>query len=294
VNLGRFSSIVATKVGDRGRFSPFPPNGTRVAMENAAPAPPMVLAAGVPHRPEARFLQREKSKFTQDEKMNLPQTHLKILLIGRGLRSVDQMLQTFEMISAELLFAESAAEGLELMCIEPPDVIVCDLRLADLSASQLCSALRSSERLSRIPVVFAGETQPGISTAFEALNAGADDVFTEHFSPDGFLAKLMWAIEQKHADAARRRQFDQLKAKHLQTIEIVRETSELFRTLADDGSIGQANSYGVMEQRIEFGMTMISGLTAVLEEQIRTIEEWLDPVRANRNDAPVQELALLS
>ena len=228
--------------------------------------------------------------------MKLPQSHLKILLIGRGLRSAGQMLQTFRMISAELLFADSAAEGLELMCIEPPDVIVCDLRLPDLSASQLCSVLRSSDRLSRIPVVFAGETQPGVDTAFDALNAGADDVFTEHFSSDGFIAKLMWAIEQKHVEAVRRERFDRLKAKHLQTIEIVRETSELFRTLADDESSATAAGSVVMEQRIEFGMSMISGLTAVIEEQIRTIEEWFDPNAggAAQPEPAVQELALLS
>ena len=213
--------------------------------------------------------------------MNFAQPHLKILLIGRGLRAVDQMLQTFEMISAEVLFADTGSEVLELMSIEPPDVIVCDLRLPDLTAAELCSALRSSARLSRIPLVFAGETQPGLNTAFDALNAGADDVFTEHFSADGFLAKLMWAIEHRNNEAQRRQRFDRLKSKHLQTIEIVRETSELFRSLAEDESIASA---GVMEQRIEFGMSMISGLTAVLEEQIRTIEEWLEPESAQREE----------
>ena len=220
--------------------------------------------------------------------MNFAQPHLKILLIGRGLRAVDQMLQTFEMISAEVLFADTGSEGLELMSIEPPDVIVCDLRLPDVSAAELCSALRSSRRLSRIPLVFAGETQPGLDTAFDALNAGADDVFTEHFSADGFLAKLMWAIEHRNNEAQRRQRFDRLKAKHLQTIEIVRETSELFRSLAEDEPTACS---GVMEQRIEFGMSMISGLTAVLEEQIRTIEEWLEPRSgAGRSGAPVTEV----
>lgn len=219
--------------------------------------------------------------------MNFTQPQLKILLIGRGLRAVDQMLHTFEMISAEVLFADTGAEGLELMAIEPPDVIVCDLRLPDVSASELCSVLRSSPRLSRIPVVFAGETQPGLDTAFDALNAGADDVFTEHFSSDGFLAKLMWAIEHRNNEAQRRQRFDRLKAKHLQTIEIVRETSDLFRSLAEDESMA---STGVMEQRIEFGMSMISGLTAVLEEQIRTIEEWLEPESGRDQAAPLTEV----
>ena len=215
--------------------------------------------------------------------MNFVQPNLKILLIGRGLRAVDQMLHTFEMISAEVLFADTGAEGLELMAIEPPDVVVCDLRLPDLSAAELCSVLRSSRRLSRIPVVFAGETQPGLDTAFDALHAGAADVFTEHFSADGFLAKLMWAIEHRNNEDQRRQRFDRLKAKHLQTIEIVRETSELFRSLAEDEALA---SMGVMEQRIEFGMSMISGLTAVLEEQIRTIEDWLEPEPAPLEQGP--------
>lgn len=228
-------------------------------------------------------------------KIKLPQNHLKILLIGKGLRSVDQILQTFDMISAEVLFADTASEGLDLMCLEPPDAIVCDLRLPDLTATELCLALRSSDRLSRIPVVFAGEMQPGLDTAFDALTAGADDVFTEHFSSDGFLAKLIWAIEHKNSEARRRQRFDLIKSKHLQTLEIVRETSDLFRTLADE------ESAGVVEQRIEFGMKMISGLTAVLEEQIRSIEEWFEPdykVAARPSlppeDRPVQEIAQVS
>ena len=208
--------------------------------------------------------------------MNLPYHETRILLIGRGLRSIDKLIGTFDMISAELFFADDANEGLRLMSSKDPDVVICEMQLPDLSAAELCMAIRSNVRLSRIPLVFAGGAHEGLNAAFNTLHAGADDLFTEYFNPDHFLAKLVWVMEQRNTETARKQEFAMLKAKQLQTLDIVKETSELFRALASDDSLTETGGDPMLDRRIELGMSMITGLAGIMEEQMRTIEGWFE------------------
>lgn len=202
--------------------------------------------------------------------MHLPHSDTRILLIGRGLRNIDLMIDTFQRVGAELLFADNTDEGLRAMCFERPHFVICDIGMPGSDAADLCRTIRSNSRLRNTPVVFAGESGKGIEAVFNALNAGADDYVTEFSNPDHFLAKLLWMMEQRSEESAQRRQFEALKERQRQTLEIVRETSGLFRGLAnEDTSYGP---YGVFDQRVEAGLGMICGLASILEEQISAVE----------------------
>jgi PleD family two-component response regulator len=207
------------------------------------------------------------------EKMNISHTDTHVLLIGRGLRQIDRMIETLNLVGAELFFAEDATEGLRLMSLEPPDLVVCHVDLPDADAADLCSAIRSSSRLKRIPIVFAGESKSGVDGVFKALNAGADDFISQHFDPDAFLAKLVWMMEQRSDENAQRERYESLRRSQIQTLEIVRETAAMFRTMNVDGVAGCEDA-AHFEERIEMGLGMIAGLTNVLEEQIKAADSW--------------------
>lgn len=201
--------------------------------------------------------------------MNISHTDTQVLLIGRGLRNIDRMIETLDLVGAELFFADDATEGLRLMSLDPPDFVICDVDLPDADAADLCSAVRSSVRLKRIPVLFAGKSNNGVADVFKALNAGADDFITQHFDPNAFLAKVVWMMEQRSDENSRRERYESLRRRQIQTLEIVRETAAMFRNI--DGSFEEPVN---IDERIEMGLGMIAGLTNVLEEQIRAVDSW--------------------
>jgi DNA-binding response OmpR family regulator len=203
--------------------------------------------------------------------MKISHTNTKVLLIGRHIRHIDRMIETLNLVGAELFFADDAAEGLHLMSLEPPDFVVCDIDLPDTEAADLCSAIRSSFTLKRVPVLFAGDTSNGVAGIFKALNAGADDFITQHFDPNAFLAKVVWIMEQRSDETARRERYESLRRSQMQTLEIVRETAEMFQSLELDGSVEVPMQ---TDERVEMGLRMIAGLTNLIEEQIRASDGW--------------------
>jgi len=203
--------------------------------------------------------------------MQLPHSDTRILLIGRGLRNIDTMIDAFHRVGAELLFADDTDDGLRAMCFERPHFVICDIGMPDAAAADLCRTIRSNSRLRNTPVVFAGGSGKGIEAVVNALNAGADDYVAEFSNPDHFLAKLLWMLEQRSDESAQRQQFEALRERQRQTLEIVRETSGLFQRLASEDTSYGPN--GAFDQRVEVGLGMICGLASILEEQIRAVEK---------------------
>lgn len=205
--------------------------------------------------------------------MHISHTDTKVLLIGRGLRQIDRMIETLDRVGAELIFADDATEGLHLMASQAPDLILCDIELPDAEAADLCAAIRSSTRLTKIPLLFAGESKTGVAGVFNALNAGADDLISLGFDPDAFLAKIVWIMEQRSDENAQRERYESLRRSQVQTLEIVRETAAMFRTMNADSLSSEEDANHLVE-RIEMGLGMIAGLTNVLEEQMKAADSW--------------------
>lgn len=63
------------------------------------------------------------------------------------------MRQMLESLGARVVLAESAAVALRVLADETPDLVLCDLRLAELDAFGLIRRLREEPRLSEKPVV---------------------------------------------------------------------------------------------------------------------------------------------
>lgn len=57
---------------------------------------------------------------------------------------------------------------------------------------------------------------------------------------------------------------------------IIKDTSELFLAMAIDDISCRDTVDTDLDERIGIGMDMVAGLAEILEEQMRTLEFWLD------------------
>ncbi|MGO9780401.1 MAG: response regulator, partial [Streptosporangiaceae bacterium] len=92
----------------------------------------------------------------------------------------------------EVLTAASGAEALEVAGHHPPDLVILDLGLPDLSGMDVIHGLRG---WTTVPiVVLSGRADS--TDKVEALDAGADDYVTKPFSMDELLARMRAAVRR--------------------------------------------------------------------------------------------------
>jgi len=124
--------------------------------------------------------------------------------MGARVLVVDDEPQILRGLSASLRAAgyqvETAgggSEALEAAALRPPDAVVLDLRLPDLSGVEVCRRLRE---WSQVPVVVVSALD-GEEEKIAALDAGADDYVTKPYAVGELLARLRAALRRAAAPA---------------------------------------------------------------------------------------------
>jgi two-component system KDP operon response regulator KdpE len=82
--------------------------------------------------------------------------------------------------------ASDGDEAVQLMKDWPPDLVITDLRMPNMSGLDLCRHLRARSRVPIIVLSVKGEER----TKVEALDAGADDYVTKPFGVNELLARV--------------------------------------------------------------------------------------------------------
>ena len=98
-----------------------------------------------------------------------------------------------------LLYAKDGARALLLVAREPPDLILLDLMMPDMTGHEVCRRLKADPASAAIPVIFVTALS---DTADELAGfaAGAVDYITKPVSPPVVKARV-----RTHLDMARRR-----------------------------------------------------------------------------------------
>ncbi|OHD61895.1 MAG: two-component system response regulator [Spirochaetes bacterium GWF1_49_6] len=79
--------------------------------------------------------------------------------------------------------------ALQAMQIEPPDLILLDITMPDMSGFEVCEILKKDENLKNIPVIFISAID-GISDKVKAFKMGGVDYITKPFQYEEVLARV--------------------------------------------------------------------------------------------------------
>jgi two-component system phosphate regulon response regulator PhoB len=93
--------------------------------------------------------------------------------------------------------AETGGEALELVRSSPPDLIVLDLMLPDISGTEVCRQIRSDPDLARIPVIMLTAKADEVDRVV-GFELGADDYVTKPFSPRELTLRVRAVLRRKH------------------------------------------------------------------------------------------------
>ena len=119
----------------------------------------------------------------------MPTAKTRLLLAEDDPAMVELLRWTFEKEDFEVVSTPSGEEALLLASEAPPDIVILDWMLEELSGIEVCRRLRRTPESSNLPIIMLtarGEEADRV----RGLETGADDYVTKPFSPPELIARV--------------------------------------------------------------------------------------------------------
>jgi DNA-binding NarL/FixJ family response regulator len=88
------------------------------------------------------------------------------------------------------LEAVGGLDGLDLVAMEAPDLVVLDIVMPDLSGYEVCRRLRAGEGAWGLPILFVSGVRTDALDRATGLLLGGDDYLVKPFEPEELLARV--------------------------------------------------------------------------------------------------------
>jgi two-component system phosphate regulon response regulator PhoB len=92
--------------------------------------------------------------------------------------------------------AASGSDALAALRRAPPDVMILDLMLPDISGTELCARVRADQRLTGLPIIMLTAKSEEIDRVV-GLELGADDYVTKPFSPRELALRVRAVLRRR-------------------------------------------------------------------------------------------------
>jgi two-component system chemotaxis response regulator CheY len=86
--------------------------------------------------------------------------------------------------------AADGSEALKCVAAGPPDMVVTDWNMPEMSGPQFVAALRAVPGLAKVPILMV-TTQAGQEDVMAAVQAGVNDYLIKPFTPDALRDKIV-------------------------------------------------------------------------------------------------------
>ena len=101
----------------------------------------------------------------------------------------------------EVETSETGRDALDLLRRSPPDLVVLDLMLPDVTGTEICRRMRSDIDLSEIPIIMLTAKADEVDRVV-GLELGADDYVTKPFSPRELTLRVRAVLRRRKPAAA--------------------------------------------------------------------------------------------
>ncbi len=122
-----------------------------------------------------------------------------LLLVDSDAKSLSVMEVSLKNAGFSVTTAVSGQDALEKIGLSTPDLILSDAKMPEMDGFELCSRLKSDERLSRIPFVFL-TNQKAVADKVRGLELGADDYLTKPIYIKEVVTRVKLVLERREKE----------------------------------------------------------------------------------------------
>ena len=152
-----------------------------------------------------------------------------ILIVDDNLNNLQLLSSTLGIQGYEVRGAQNGKTALSFIEKDPPELILLDIRMADMDGYEVCKRLKADERHRHIPIIFLSALKE-IYDKVEGFEAGAVDFITKPFQAEEVLARV-----DTHLTLSRlRRNLEQQVEKR--TAEL-KESEERYRSIVETSPV---------------------------------------------------------
>jgi two-component system phosphate regulon response regulator PhoB len=106
----------------------------------------------------------------------------------------------FKQVGLDATVALTGEQALQLAAIKPPDLVVLDLMLPDISGRDVCRRLRADPKTKDVPIIMLtarGEE----ADRLQGFEVGVDDYVTKPFSPRELVLRVKAVLRRSRVDS---------------------------------------------------------------------------------------------
>lgn len=120
----------------------------------------------------------------------------KILVIDDSAFEAKQLQDLLGKSGHEVLWAETGAQGMKVIKTNPPDLILLDLVLPDISGTEICRWAKRNVGSQSIPIIML-TAKTDLKDRISGLEEGANDYITKPFNDLELKARISAALREK-------------------------------------------------------------------------------------------------
>ncbi|MEW5950805.1 MAG: response regulator [Elusimicrobia bacterium] len=125
--------------------------------------------------------------------------NFKILIVDDDKNFIETLKDSLKEkdINAEIKVSSSAKESFELLASYVPDIIILDVQLGDMHGMDFMKTVKSSKRLSAVPVIFISAKYTEPADRASALLAGAKAFFSKPVDIEELWKEISYYVKNK-------------------------------------------------------------------------------------------------
>jgi two-component sensor histidine kinase len=145
--------------------------------------------------------------------------------------------------------AANGPEALRRVAEQPPDLVVLDLHLPEMSGLEACHRMKSDPATAFIPIMHLSSTYVDAPSIAAGLEGGADAYLTQPVESVVLVATVQALLRARRAEHEREQLRAEVESQHGRLLEAERARTELARTLNRE-----------ISHRVKNNLAMIAGL----------------------------------